>query len=317
MFHRIRLFAVGPLLLTPLIIFSTNSYGSPPEEKMPARVLVRVNGDPITEEAVLRRIQLVHGGVTRDGVNPGTWQRLSEAAVESEMLDLLLLQAAEKAGYTVSSEVLDRGLARTREMLGEEGYRTMLEKRGVNEEQFRHFLAERQLISRYRENLFKQVELSEEDLEAYYAGHPQRFALPERYRLYIMVFPDPEKAKSARSRLKEGKSFATLAEEHVAEGGKTSLTRPMPAEAIPEGMRDAVTAAPVGDVVQYDGPDGSNLIKVLEKIDGRERSFDEAKTDIRKHLRALHEQRLLNDWYEDQIEAATIEHPGEEGGDGS
>jgi len=109
------------------------------------------------------------------------------------------------------------------------------------------------LIARYRESLLKKVELSKGDLKEYYKGHPQRFALPERYRLAIMVFSDPAKAKAALTRLEAGEPFGTLAEEHVAGGGKASRTRPMPAEAMPEGMREAVTAAPVGDVVQYKG----------------------------------------------------------------
>ena len=182
MFHRISLFAVGTLLLTSLIIGSTASCREPPEEKIPPRVLVRVNGDPVTEGAVLRRIQSMRGEVTKENLDPGTWQRLTEAAVESEILDLLLLQAAEKDGYTVSSEAVDQDLARTRKMLGEEAYQAMLEKRGVSEEQFRRYLAERLLISRYKETLFKKVELSEQDLKAYYQGHPQRFALPEQYQ---------------------------------------------------------------------------------------------------------------------------------------
>jgi foldase protein PrsA len=317
MFHRTSPFAVGTLLLTSLIVGSMASCQKSPEEKIQGQVLVRVNGDPITEGAVLRRIQSISAGATKEDLDSATWQRLTEAAVESEILDLLLLQAAEKEGYTVSSEAVDLDLARTRKMLGEEAFQAMLKKRGVSEEQFRRYLTERRLISRYKEDLFKKVELSEQDLEAYYQGHPQRFALPERYRLQIMVFSDPNDAKATLARIKKGESFETLLEEHVAGGGKASRTRPMPVEAIPEGMREVVTITPVGEVVQYDGTDGSYLIKVLEKLDGRERSFDEAKEDVQKHLRTLREQRLLNDWYETQIKASTIEHLGEESPDGT
>jgi len=316
MFHRISPFAVGTILFASLIVGSTASCREPPEEKTQHRVLVRVNGDPITEEAVLRRIQSMRGEVSKEDVNPVAWQRLTEAAVESEIIDLLLLQAAGKEGYSVSSEAVDRDLARTREMLGEEAYQAMLEKRGVGEEQFRRYLAERLLIAQYRESLFKKVELAKGDLREYYKGHPQRFALPERYRLHIMVFSDPDDARATLARLKEGEQLATLAEEHVAGGGKASRTRPMPLEAIPEGMRETVTLAPVGQVVQYDGSSGSYLIKVLEKIDREKRSFEEAKEDVGKHLRELREQRLLNDWYEAQVRAAIIEHLTEARGNG-
>jgi parvulin-like peptidyl-prolyl isomerase len=317
MFRRIVLFAVGPLLLTSLLAGVTASCQRSSEEKTAPRVLVRVNGDPITEESVLRRIQSVHGEMRREDVDPGTWQRLTEAAVESEILDLLLLQAAEKEGYTVSAEAVDRDLARTRQLLGDEAYLAMLKNRGFDEEQFRRYLAERLLISQYRGSLFEKVALSRVDLREYYKGHPQRFALPERYRLHILVFSGPDEATATHARVKEGEPFTTLAEAHADVGGKASRTRPMPLEALPEGMKQAVADAPLGEVVQYDGPDGSYLIKVLERLDPEERSFEEAEEDVRKFLRGLHEQRLLSDWHEAQVTAATIEHLREERSDGS
>jgi len=145
MFHRIRPLAVWTLLFASLAAGSLVSCGKSPEEKTQARVLARVNGDPITEVAVLRRIQSMRGNITKEDVDHGTWQRLTESAVESEMLDLLLLQAAKKEGYTVSPKTVDRDLARTREMLGEKAYQAMLEKRGVDEDQFRRYLADRLL----------------------------------------------------------------------------------------------------------------------------------------------------------------------------
>jgi parvulin-like peptidyl-prolyl isomerase len=317
MFRRVMLFAVGPLLLTSLLAGVTASCQQSSEEKIAPRVLVRVNGDPITEESVLRRIQSVHGEMRRENVDPGTWQRLTEAAVESEILDLLLLQAAEKEGYTVSAEAVDRDLARTRQLLGDEAYLAMLKNRGFDEEQFRRYLAERLLISQYRESLFEKVALSRVDLKEYYNGHPRRFALPERHRLHIMFFSGPDEARATHARVAEGERFATLAEAHVDAGGKASRTRPMPLEALPEGMKQAVADTPLGEVVQYDGPDGSYLIKVIEKLDRDERSFEEAKADVRRYLRELHEQRLLSDWYESQLTAATIEHLREESSDGS
>jgi len=308
MFRRIILFAVGPLLLTSLLAGVTASCQRSSEEKIAPRVLVRVNGDPITEEAVLRRIQSVHGEVTRENVDPGTWQRFTEAAVESEILDFLLLQAATKEGHTVSAEAVDRDLARTREMLGDEAYLSMLENRGFDEEQFRRYLAERLLIAQYRESLFEKVALSRVDLKEYYKGHPQRFALPKRYRLHIMFFSGPDEARATHALLEEGEPFGTLAEAHVDVGGKASQTRPMPLEALPEGMKQAVADIPPGEVVQYDGPDGSYLIKVLERLDQEERSFEEAEEDVRKYLRDFHEQKVLSDWYDAQVAAATIEH---------
>ena len=138
------------------------------------KVVVRVNGDPITEEEVLRRIQSVRGEVTKEDVDPGTWQRLTEAAVDSEILDLLLYQASVKEGFSVSTQRVNADLARTREMLGDEPYEEMLQKRGVEEEGLHQYLERRILITRYREHLLSHINPGDDQLEAYFEGHPER-----------------------------------------------------------------------------------------------------------------------------------------------
>ena len=272
------------------------------------KVVVRVNGDPITEEEVLRRIQSVRGEVTKEDVDPGTWQRLTEAAVDSEILDLLLYQASVKEGFSVSTQRVNADLARTREMLGDEPYEEMLQKRGVEEEGLHQYLERRILITRYREHLLSHINPGDDQLEAYFEGHPERFALPDNWRLHILVYTQPGDAAAAYERYDKGTSFDTIAADHKESGGKGTRTRPMPRDAIPGGMKEVVVRARTGDVVHYEGADSGYLIKVLEKIEGGARNFEEAREDVREYLTELRKQKFLDDWYEQGLRQASIEY---------
>lgn len=291
-----------------LCLVSIPSCNNSPSTQQPETVMVRVNGDPITEEAVTRRIQSMRGTITKEDVNPNSWQRLTEAAIELEILDLLLLQAAKKEGTSVSAELVNRDLARTRKMMGDDAYRAMLKKRAVDEDGFRTYLEQRILLTRYKERLFEKIELSVEELEDYYEGHPQRFAQPELYRLHILEFPSSEESLQALENISQGKSFQSLAQEHTAGGGRSSRTRPMPLDAMPDGMKEVVSASFVGEVVRYDGVGTSYIIKVMEKIQGVERTFEEAREDVRVHLYDLRKEKNLDDWYRKQLGKSRVEY---------
>jgi hypothetical protein len=304
-----------PLILALAALAASPAACRKPEKKLVGpedKVVVLVNGQPITEGAVNRRIQSVRGGVSKEDVDPNAWQRLTEAAIESEILDLLLLQAAQMEGLSVSSDVVKQDLERTREMLGERAYGEMLGKRGASEEKFLKYLAERILITRYRESLFAEIDLSEDELETYFEGHPQRFAQPEQYRLHILVYSSPGEAEEAKARLGKGELFSELAESHLSGGGKATRTRRMPAEALLEGMREAVNAVSVGEVVRYDGTDSSYLIEVLEKIEGGERTFIQAREDVEEVLLGIRRQKILDNWYETNIRKGRVEFVREE-----
>lgn len=298
------------LLLVLVVIAACQKQTS---ETPVAKVLVRVNGDPITEQDVLRRIRSARGDITREEVEPNTWMRLTEAAIDSEVLDRLLLQAAREEGMAVAPEIVAADLAKAREMLGDDGYQSMLKQRGATEAQFKGYLADRRLIARYREQVARQVDLSDADAETYFDGHPERFAEPERFRLHVLAYPSPEEADSAHARVQTGESFETVAVAHETAGGRTSRTRPMARNALPDGMREIVTASAAGDLVRYDAPDGSYLIKLLERVEGGERSFEEAKDDVKKYLYDIRGEKALANWYEKKARQASIEYTNHRG----
>ncbi|MFO7661111.1 MAG: hypothetical protein R6X18_00820, partial [Chloroflexota bacterium] len=89
---------------------------------------------------------------------------------------------------------------------------------------------------------------------------------------------------------------------------RSSRTRPMPLDAIPDGMKEVVSASFVGEVVRYDGVGTSYIIKVMEKVQGTERTFEEAREDVRVHLYDLRKQKNLDDWYRKQLGKSRVEY---------
>ena len=66
------------------------------------KILVTVNGEPITSEDVERRKKALFGAVDVSQADPTVVRRMTEQAVDAEVMDLLLLQGAKTAGLATA-----------------------------------------------------------------------------------------------------------------------------------------------------------------------------------------------------------------------
>ena len=149
------------------------------------------------------------GDVEEAETDPNRWQMLQDVATETEVMDELLLQTAVADGMTVFDEEARVLLDRTREVTGD-GFGKMLEERGANEEAFRDFLVERELINRYKEKLFAGVAINESALQEYYKGHAETFTETDQVRLEILTFVVGETAEKMNERWTGVESFDSI-----------------------------------------------------------------------------------------------------------
>jgi hypothetical protein len=249
-----------------------------------AAILATVNGKPVTEERVLRRLQAVDGALEPYRQDANRWRRLLEAGLEAEIRDQLLLQAAVAAGVGVTGQEVEAARAGSRRLLGEEGYRTLLAKRGATEQEYADFLRERLLIERYKAGLFKDIALDEATLRAYFDGHPERFSRPRRVQLEALP---PKPAGAARQ----------------------APPRWFAVEALPSGLRAQLETARAGDVIEAVGEDGqSRRLRVLAVEEARPLRFDEAREGVRAVLLRRRQAAALEDWYTRARNTATIDY---------
>lgn len=284
---------------------------SPAEPKL----LARVNGKPVTEAQVHRRLQSIHGDLDASRQDPARWQRMQEAGLEAEIRDRLLLEAAMADGLEVTPDEVDVSLQRSKQMLGEARYQTMLQQRGATEQQYRDFLRQRLLIEKYQAKLFANITVEDETLREYYRGHKELFELPDQALLQTLIVKQPETAKAIHQGLKDGGDFADMAQQHAApsagQGGV--MTGRVAIRDLPPALRAAVESAKAGDVLEpMEEGEGIRLIKVQEIQPARTLSYTEAKERIRTSFVNRRRQKALDDWYETAIKKAEIEYlPGQ------
>jgi parvulin-like peptidyl-prolyl isomerase len=280
---------------------------APPQGAHDSKVLVVVNGEPITEAQVLRRLKAVDPDVEVHRETPNRWSRLMESATEAEIRDRLLLQAARADGLEVSQGDLSGQLARSREILGEDRFAEMLARRGASDADYRAFLRDRMLIDKYRSMLFADLDIDDATLRDYYRGHKESFRAPARVWLEAVELADAGLAQRVAERLRGGEKLTALAD--AGAGVRTRegwvLERDLPAK-----VRELVDAAAAGDVLgPIDAGGETRVIRVRERQASRLLSYQESRDLIRERLTENRVQAVLDAWYEGARGGATIEYP--------
>lgn len=285
---------------------------SPPQKVETAgeeKVLVTVNGTPVTARDVERRVRSLHGDLDLDTLSPDLRRRIAEEAVEAEIVDRLLLEAAREEGIVVEEKEVDRELRRVREVMEKGDYGEMLEARNAEEEDFRRFVHDQILIRAFQDKLFAEIEVEEGVLEEYFEGHPEKFTEPPQVRLHVMILQNQERLASVMKSLEGGRTFEDLADDMAKEGARVSRTRLMPVEAVPKGLREKVLSAAPGEVVINESASGEvSIAKVLERKEARQMDFEEAGDLVRATIQQVRRQKILDDWYESRLKTENIEY---------
>ena len=153
------------------------------------------------------------------------------------------------------------------------------------------------------------IEISDDELRQYYAQHKAEYSLPDRVKAQHILFktqgkkPEEiaairEKARQVLDRAKKGEDFAALAKQFsedtsAANGGDLgSFTR---GQMVPEFERVAFSLMPGTISELVDTQFGIHIIKVNEKENARERSFDDVKETIRPVIATLKAEQKARD----------------------
>jgi hypothetical protein len=275
------------------------------------KMIVKVNGHPITKGDIERRRKTISGDTPREKAGDAQWHRLTEQATEAEILDRLLLDAALKKGFEASSGDIERWVARSKTLMGEPEFRNMLKARGTSEDEYKAFVRDRIMIENYTSVLTEGAEVDEETLEKYYAGHPERFETPESIRLEVITLKSKTNLADIETALRNGDPLEAVAEQFSLKqaGGKAVRTRWMPYDAVPESVRTKCENQSAGAVFSETTNDRNHLVvRILEKRPAGKMSFEEARDRLTEFLLQQERKRILAEWYEQEVKKADIEH---------
>lgn len=173
------------LAISTTLNFSCSSTTIKSENTPSERIIARIGNEQITEGDIMRRIQSAYGDIDKSQISEVEWKALTEEALEAEIIDRMLYLAAEEEGINVTKRRLDELFRESVELIGEKNFKEMLKERNLSEADFKEFLRKREIINKYKEKMFKGIEISEEEMRDYYSGHRSDFIYPETVKMEI------------------------------------------------------------------------------------------------------------------------------------
>ena len=158
------------------------------------------------------------------------------------------------------------------------------------------------IVSVTPEVLMKEIEVSENDIKAYFEQNSSRFSEPERRAYFQIPFPDEATAAEAYEKLKNGTDFMEVAK---ARGlGKDDVEFKLVAKAgvVDESVADAIFKLPLNEVSKpIKGGLATVVVKVTKINPAVTKTLDDERENIRKGLAEERVAELVLDAY-DKIE---------------
>ena len=282
---RILLFIICILLLIILALSFINMQQAPND-----LVLVKVNGEQIT----------------RDDLFSEMYAQVGDETLENMVRSKLLSQKAETMGVTVSENELDVSIQEViDESFGgsEEEFHLVLGYYGYTPETFRDEMRTSILLEKI---VFSFDDYSEEELRQFFDDNYNFFGQPEEIEVRHILLETEAEAEEVLQKLEQGGDFADLAREYSiddsssAEGGYLGfMMRGMMVKAFEESAF-ALSRGEVSGPVNSEF--GFHIIEVLDRIEGFEVSFEDARLEVIEYFR----EEKMNDYIQTLYDEAEI-----------
>jgi parvulin-like peptidyl-prolyl isomerase len=295
--NAIILWIVSITLVLGMIIMFTPTIGNPfatGTGRDGGRTVLLVNNERISELHIARERQqtplynlVVEGEAARD----------LELLLLDNLIDREVLRQAS-ARTRVSSAEVRQAVNDFREAnsvagrANEQRYLTLIGRAGFTDQSFRQYIEAQLRQERYLESVIGNVEVTDEEVRAFYELHPERYQSEARIRARQIVVEDEALAQALRERVQSGESFAALAEAYSLERADRAGAlgapegerepRPVGRTALPTAVANAAFALQGPGVTEVVASGGRYyLIAVEEYLPSGPRPFEEVEAQVR------------------------------------
>ena len=258
------------------------------------RTVATVNDAKITEAQLDKLLYSQYG------------QSVLDALITNEIVE----QEAEKLDIKLSEEEIDEEYkVYTESYGGEEALLTALEEMNMTKEDIRNDIRIYLLTLKVMEDY---VDLTEEDVKAYFEENKDSFATPEQVEASHILVEDEATAKEVIEKLNAGEDFAELAKEYstdesnAADGGALGF---FGRGQMVEEFENAAFAMNVGDVSKEPVKTefGYHIIKVTDKTEAAEADYETSKEQAREQLLEQRVNEQYSAWIQEKMEEYDIE----------
>jgi parvulin-like peptidyl-prolyl isomerase len=284
------------------------------------RVVAKVNGDIVTlSEFQARQVAAVQAAnlTTDDSIE--RYLRENNARILQEAIDdLLLVQKAQELGMRLRPDYIKEiieGIKKENNIQSDDDLQQQLRREGMSLDDLKRnierSIMRRQLLSHELES---KIAVSEDEVRADYERRRAEYDRPGSLHLQEIVVKtqsgSPSLANDLVRRARAGEDFSELARAYSAAPTRAAggdLGRVSRGDLTPD-VEKAALALPVGGVSDpLPTPEGFRILKLVEKTEGSQVPFEEAKAEIQKRLSSERTEREYQAYMEGLRKEAIID----------
>lgn len=257
-------------------------------------IVARVNGEAISKAELYDMM----------------YQYVGPRVLDELILIRLVEQEAAAQGVTVPGEEIDAEVeAIAQQVGGTQQLELILSQQGAGLEQLRDEIRRTLLI---RALLEPQIEVTDEEVRAFFEENADLFAQREMVRARHILVSTKEQAEELRRQLLDGADFATLAREHSSDAGSAARGGDLGwfgRGVMVAPFEEAAFSLKVGEISEpVQSSFGYHLIKVEERAEAKPAEFnDQVAATIRELLAEEKMQQQLGTWLQSLRLQADVE----------
>lgn len=253
-----------------------------------------VNGEEISRDELHERLVDQYG------------QELLDSLITEKVID----QEAKKENVKVTQKEIDEEKAVYAESYGgEDALKQTLESSGLTmadfEEDIESYLATKKLLE-------PRIEISEEDMKAYFDENKDSFAQEEQVSASHILVEDEKTANEVIEKLKDGGDFAELAAEYSTDESNKDAGGDLgffgKGDMVEEFEKAAFALEPgkISEPVKTEY--GYHVIRVAEKQEAKEAVYEDVKEEVKNTLFETEMQTEYTAWLEEKFEEYEIKN---------
>ncbi|MBC7361789.1 MAG: peptidylprolyl isomerase [Candidatus Aminicenantes bacterium] len=275
-------------------------------------IVAIVNGDVITlseyKEQFNQTVQMLRAQLSGEEYFK-EYERLKDNLLDMMITDLLLLQQAREKGLNVKEQVKAtiEQIKKQNNLESDEDLIRAMRAQGIEYNQW---------VKQLEENMMRQaviytevdrtIVLDDSEIVQYYKQKPQEFVVPPEFRIkaiYLSSTTNPaylleEKRNEISEKLKSGVPFETLVSDYSEgpkdNGGDLGFFKKGELE---KNIEQAVEKLKVGEISNWvEARNGWYLVKLEEKKESYQKSFEEARKDIEEKLFQQKRQKKIEEY---------------------
>ncbi|WP_426348201.1 peptidylprolyl isomerase [Alloiococcus sp. CFN-8] len=135
----------------------------------------------------------------------------------------VLLKKAKEMKFEATDEEVQTMVEETKATYeSEEDYQEVLKTLGFTDETVLDYFEEQIIMSKLLDDMFKDIEVSDDEVKAYYDEHKEEFTQNPGANMAHILVADEATAKEVKTKLDNGGDFAALAAEYSSDGSAQS-----------------------------------------------------------------------------------------------